>query len=86
MFRGPRARECHICGSKCSIGEHYEIHLKDCKLRFVRDQEKLPLYERRRLPNDPTNSGHHPQTVHREKKLKDPNVASQVGYVLIFFS
>jgi hypothetical protein len=49
---GPRSRVCHVCGKPCLLGG-YPHHVAQCKQKFLKVQEALPLHERRKLPPDP---------------------------------
>ena len=49
---GPRSRACHICGRQALIAG-FDNHVVQCKKTFLKQQELLPLGQRKRLPPDP---------------------------------
>ena len=49
---GPRSVTCHICG-RPSLIAGYEHHVLQCKRKFLKEQEALPLHRRKPLPRDP---------------------------------
>lgn len=49
---GPRDAICHICGRKYTI-HSINIHIPQCEALFLKQQEKLPVNQRKPLPKFP---------------------------------
>ncbi|EQC40145.1 hypothetical protein SDRG_02795 [Saprolegnia diclina VS20] len=50
--RRPKVRLCYVCGREYGLSS-FEIHLKQCKLLWIAQEEKKPLRERRPVPEPP---------------------------------
>ncbi|KDO24357.1 hypothetical protein SPRG_10434 [Saprolegnia parasitica CBS 223.65] len=52
VARRPKVRLCYVCGREYGLSS-FEIHLKQCKLLWIAQEEKKPLRERRPVPEPP---------------------------------
>ena len=50
----PQGIVCYICGREY-FSKSINIHIEQCKVKFLNEQKKKPRHERKKLPNKPTN-------------------------------